>query len=493
MKRPPIVVMMGHVDHGKTTLLDYIRKTNVAAREAGGITQAIGAYEVEVPPYDEPKSRESEANRETPQQARGDFANRKITFIDTPGHEAFQNMRAYGAKVADLAILVVAADDGVKPQTKEAIQTILAAKIPYIVAINKIDKNNADPERAKNELLQNGVLLEGRGGDVSFQEISAKTGEGVPELLDLVLLASDMEEFQADPQAPAAGIIVTSRKDPRKGIVAGVVIKNGTLRLGDIIRTATASGRVRSIETAGGAKTEAIIPCTPALIIGFESLPQVGEEFTNDPDLQMTSDNSRMVAETAAADSKAMPIVIKADEAASLEALRGLIIKTAGDRTPIRIVDASVGNITENDIKIADAAGAIVIGFRTRVDKAAENLAQGKHVTVITSPIIYELEKAVADYLSGANPAERRRIEILAVFGEPRGQERIVGGRVLLGPIKNQEVFEVWNGDVKVGEGRILNLQSQRKDIPEATEGMEVGLLVQTAAEIKQGSTLIFK
>jgi translation initiation factor IF-2 len=466
-KRPPVIVIMGHVDHGKTTLLDYIRKTTVAAREAGGITQSIGAYEAE-------------------------WKGQRVTFIDTPGHEAFQNMRAYGAKVADIAVLVVAADDGVKPQTKEAIQTILTAKIPYIVAINKIDKNNADPERAKSELLQNGVLLEGRGGDVSFQEISAKTGEGVPELLDLVLLASDMEELQADLQAPAAGIIMTSRKDPRKGILVGVVIKNGTLRSGDAIRTATASGKVRSIETVSGEKTEALAPCAPALIIGFESLPQVGEEFTNDPDLQIAADNSRMATDMAAADVKAMPIVIKADETASLEALKGLIVKAAGTM-PVRIVDASVGNITENDVKTADASGALVIGFRTKVDKAAENLAQGKHVTVITSEIIYELEKAVTAHLNGVNPAERRRIEILAVFGELKGQERVVGGRVVLGPVKNQEAFEVWEGDASVGEGKILNLQSQKKDITEAKEGMEVGLLVQSAAEIKQGSTLIFK
>ncbi len=464
-KRPPVIVIMGHVDHGKTTLLDYIRKTAVAAREAGGITQAIGAYEAE-------------------------WKGQRVTFIDTPGHEAFQNMRAYGAKVADIAVLVIAADDGVKPQTKEAIQTILAAKIPYIVAINKIDKNNADPERAKSELLQNGVLLEGRGGDVSFQEISAKTGEGVPELLDLVLLASDVEELQADLQAPAEGIIMTSRKDPRKGILVGVVIKNGTLRPGDAIRTATASGKVRSIETVSGEKTEALVPCAPALIIGFESLPQVGEEFTNDPERRFES--AAAAAQGAAADAKAVPIVIKADETASLEALKGLVIKAAGTM-PVRIVDASVGNITENDVKTADASGALVIGFRTKVDKAAENLAQGKHVTVITSQIIYELEKAVVEHLNGINPAERRRIEILAVFGEPKGQERVVGGRVILGPVKNQEAFEVWEGDVSVGEGKILNLQSQKKDIGEAAERMEVGLLVQTAAEIKQGSVLMFK
>ena len=464
-KRPPVIVIMGHVDHGKTTLLDYIRKTAVAAREAGGITQAIGAYEA-------------------------DWKGEKVTFIDTPGHEAFQNMRAYGARVADLAILIVAADDGVKPQTKEAIQTILAAKLPYIVAINKIDKNNADPARAKSELLQNGVLLEGMGGDVSYQEISAKTGEGVPELLDLVLLAVEMEDLQADTKAFASGFVMTSRKDPRRGNLVGIVIKNGSLHSGDAIRTASASGKVKSIEKGSGEKASVLEPCAPALIIGFDSLPQVGEEFSSDPDKKL-----EMTAASAAAsgpfNEKAVPVVLKADEAASLEALKGLVIKSAGS-LPINIVEASVGNITENDVKTADASGAMVVGFRTKIDKAADNLAQGKHVSVVTSQIIYELEKAVTERLNGVNPAERRRIEILATFSA-KGQEQVIGGRVVLGPVKNQESFEVMDGDNSLGEGKILNLQSQKKDIAEAVEGTEVGMLVQSAVPVKQGNILIFK
>lgn len=455
---------MGHVDHGKTTLLDHIRKTAVAAREAGGITQAIGAYEA-------------------------DWKGEKVTFIDTPGHEAFQNMRAYGARVADLAILIVAADDGVKPQTKEAIQTILAAKIPYVVAINKIDKNNADPNRAKSELLQNGVLLEGMGGDVSYQEISAKTGEGVPELLDLVLLAIEMEDLKSDAGAFASGFVMTSRKDPRRGNLVGIVIKNGVLHPGDAIRTATASGKVKSIEKGSGEKADSLEPCAPALIIGFDSLPQVGEEFSADPEKKFEA--AAAAAESGPIDEKAMPVVLKADEAASLEALRGLVVKAAGS-LPINIVEAGVGNITENDVKTADASGAMVVGFRTKVDKAADNLAQGKHVAVVTSQIIYELEKAVAERLNGANPAERRRIEILATFSA-KGQEQVIGGRVVLGPVRNQEPFEVMDGDNSLGEGKILNLQSQKKDIAEAAEGTEVGMLVQSAVPVKQGNLLVFK
>ncbi len=465
-KRPPVIVVMGHVDHGKTTLLDYIRKTTVAAREAGGITQAIGAYETE-------------------------WKDQKVTFIDTPGHEAFQNMRSYGARVADLAILIIAADDGVKPQTKEAIQTITAAKLPYIVAINKIDKNNADPERAKKELLQNGVLLEGMGGDVSYQEISAKTGQGVPELLDLVLLAAEMENLTFDPQAPASGIVVTSRRDSRRGILVGVVVKNGILKTGDPVRTATVGGKAKSMETGNGSKTDRVEPCAPVLIVGFDDLPLVGERFTSDQNEKLEGPGKSSVAQ-GAADEKALPIVLKADEAASLEALRGLVLRSAGD-SPLKIIDASVGDVTEGDVKTADAGKAIVIGFRTKIDRAAENLAQGRHVEVITSQIIYELEKALTERLGRTKLTDRRRIEILATFGSPKGEEQIVGGRVVLGPVRNQESFEVWQGDEKVGDGWILNLQSQRKDIQEAGEGIEVGLLVQSATAVKQGNLLMFK
>ncbi len=466
-ERPPVIVVMGHVDHGKTTLLDYIRKTALASREAGGITQAIGAYEAE-------------------------WKGKKVTFIDTPGHEAFQNMRAYGARVADLAILVVAADDGVKPQTKEALQTILTAKIPYVVAINKIDKNNADPERAKKELLQNGVLLEGMGGDVSYQEISAKTGEGVPELLDLVLLATEMESLTTDPEAPASGIVMTSRRDSRRGVLVGIVIKNGVLKEGDPIRTATASGKAKMIEIGSGEKAEELSPCAPALIIGFDSLPRVGERFTTDLNEKMDQLEAGPATAEVAEGVEALTVVLKADETSSLEALKGLVLKSAG-KSPLKVVDASVGNITENDVKTADAAKALVIGFKTKIDRAAENLAEGRHVEIVESPIIYELEKTLTERLGKVNPADRRRLEILATFGTPKGDEQVVGGRVVLGPIKNQETFEVWQSEEKIGEGKILNLQAQKKDIAEASEGMEAGLLVQSATSIKQGNVLMFK
>ncbi len=350
MRRPPIIAVMGHVDHGKTTLLDHIRKSNLVAREAGGITQAIGAYEIE-------------------------YNGRKITFIDTPGHEAFSNMRAHGANIADLAILVVAADDGVKPQTKEALETILKSKTPYIIAINKIDKNNADVEKAKNDLLQLGVFLEGYGGNISYHLISAKTGEGVNELLDLILLATELENLEID-NAAVSGVIITSRMDPRRGILSGVILKNGILKVGQYIATATVSGKIRSIETSIGEKATEIHPSSPALIIGFEGIPDVGEEFTAGDEntvaefVKLTSMREKTVMGTAAASPEGQEIlnvILKADETASLESLKNLILKLPLGLT-VKIIDQNVGALTENDDKRAINTNTVIVRLKMKME-----------------------------------------------------------------------------------------------------------------------------
>lgn len=469
-KRPPIIVVMGHVDHGKTTLLDYIRKTSIASREAGGITQAIGAYEIV-------------------------YKEEKITFIDTPGHEAFSNMRAYGARVADLAILVVAADDGVKPQTKEALQAILDAKIPYVIAVNKIDKNNADIERTKRDLASAGVALEGEGGNVSWQQISAKTGEGVSDLLDLILLATEMEELTSDPSTPASGVILTSRLDPRRGITTGVIVKDGTLTRGAAIATHHAKGKIKFLEDSTGKMADSLVPSAPALIIGFEDLPQVGEPFLSGTEAQVTSfftsKKERIAPSGAPEEENAIRLIVKADEMASLEALKLTIESLKLPASP-RFIDTGVGNITETDVKLAGSTGALLVGFKTKIDKAAENLAKSQHTIVIDSPIIYELGKKIQEYAKKLVPKEIRRIEVLAVFGEAKGKERVVGGRVVLGPIKNQEPFEVWQNEKQIGEGKIMNLQSGRKDVSFADTDQEVGLLVQAGEPIKAGNYLLF-
>ena len=505
LKRPPIVVVMGHVDHGKTTLLDYIRKTNIATKEAGGITQSIGAYEIEVRPKDEPKSRESEANRGIPREARAigseaqarrdDFANvRKITFIDTPGHEAFSNMRYHGARAADLAILVVAADDGVKPQTKDALKHILEEKLPFVVAINKVDKPGADIEKVKLDLGKAGVYLEGFGGNVSWHAISAKNGEGIKELLDLVLLTAEVEDLKYDSDVPASGVVTSVRLEPQKGIIVGVLIENGKLVPGKFISTESASGKIKVIEDFLGRRAESLVPSSPALIYGFNELPKIGEEFIIGEELKKPSILKKEEGEAKpikASDDKTLAVILKADEAGSLEALKNLVVSIAAEFS-LNIVASSVGQIHESDIKQAESTKALVLGFRVKTGPAAVNLARARKITVINSKIIYELEKSLKDYSAKVILKDVRSIEILAVFGKPKGKEKVIGGRVVLGPVKSQESFEIWSDKTLIGAGRIINLQSGRKDVLEAEANQEVGLLVETEEPIKVGHRLVF-
>ncbi|HXF43972.1 MAG TPA: translation initiation factor IF-2 [Candidatus Paceibacterota bacterium] len=462
-KRPPIVVVMGHVDHGKTTLLDYIRKTNVASREAGGITQAIGAYEIE-------------------------HSGKKITFIDTPGHEAFSKMRAHGARVADLAILVVAADEGVKPQTEEALKQIIVSETPYIVAINKIDKAGANIEKVKQELAKVGVLLEGFGGSISWHGVSAKTGAGVNELLDLILLAAEIEDLSYDPTAPARGIVLTAHLDSRRGIVAGVVVTDGTLSKGSPIYTESASGKVKILQNFKGDTVAALNPSAPAMILGFEELPSAGEEFS-------TEKIERKVAGRSDAGTEVVPgaikVVLKANESGSLDALEHVIDKI-GRKTPITVVESGVGDIYEGDVKIAGTTGATVVGFRVKVDRAADNLAKAQKTEILVSDIIYELEKSLEEKIASGGSGEKRTLEVLAIFGEPRGKKQVVGGRIVEGFVRNGENFSVSDGVTVVGAGRVLNLQSGKKDVSEARAPSEVGLLVESDWRIKVGHKLVF-
>ncbi|MBI2278957.1 MAG: GTP-binding protein [Candidatus Brennerbacteria bacterium] len=470
-KRSPVVAILGHVDHGKTTLLDFIRKANVAAREAGGITQSVGAYEI----------------------VHGD---RKITFVDTPGHEAFATMRAHGAKVADLAVLVVAADDGVKPQTKDALAAIATAGVPYLVAVTKIDKSNANVEKVKQELAASGVLLEGYGGSVTWHAVSGKTGEGVPELLDLILLATDLLGLTWDKEAPASGVVLSSRLDARRGVLAGIVVKNGVLRVGDMIATETLKGKVKALEDFTGARAKELVPCAPALIGGFEAPPQVGEEFRAGGEAAIAEVYHGMVSPVSQSSRSektedGVRLILKADERGSLEALAVVVEKTCRE-APCRIVEKSIGNIYEGDIKLAESTGALVLGFRVKADRAAENLAEGKKVTIAIANIIYELEKFLEARLRGEKKEEGATLEILAVFGAGKGEEQIVGGRITEGTVKNRALFKVFRGGREVGEGQIVNLQSKKKNISEATAGTEVGLLVESSAAITKEDTLRF-
>ncbi|MDE2019787.1 MAG: GTP-binding protein [Patescibacteria group bacterium] len=485
-KRPPIVVVMGHVDHGKTTLLDFIRKSNVAEREAGGITQATAAYEIL-----------------HPSTSSGQVADRKITFIDTPGHEAFTAMRSRGATAADIAILVVAADEGVKPQTKEAIAILQESKTPFVVAFTKIDKPGANLEKAKTDLMASGVLLEGYGGQVSYHGVSAKTGEGVGDLLDLILLATDMENLTYDPAAAAAGFVLEARRDPRRGIAAAVVVKNGVLKRGDPIATPSASGKIKILENFMGKPVEQLEPSAPAVVIGFEELPNVGEEFGENAKIQMA--NAKRISSPRAAMANgqkkgALNLILKSSDAGSLEALSVVLrnLQPQGGKTP-HIVDESVGDITDGDVKHALATDATIIGFKNRIEKGARNLAEAHAVTMITSDIVYDLAAAVEEFLIGVRgPSAQGELEILAVFNSEKLDKQLVGGRVADGTIRNRASFEIKRGGegaepAVVGTGRIVSLQEKKNEIAQAEQGKEIGLMVNAGVLVQIGDRLVVK
>ncbi|MDP1706282.1 MAG: GTP-binding protein [bacterium] len=462
--RPPIVAVMGHIDHGKTTLLDYIRQTNIAGKEAGGITQSIGAYEIS-------------------------HNGKKITFIDTPGHEAFSKMRERGAKAADLAILVVAADDGVKPQTKEALKAIRQAEIPFVVAINKIDKNNADIERVKSDLRNNEVLLEGEGGDVSWQAISAKKGEGINELLDLILLVAEVADLKYNPITPANGIILTAKLDSQRGLAVSAVLRDGILKKGEMIATPTANGRIKILENFLGESVAELAPSSPVLILGFEKLPQTGEEFFVGGSAAVGSEKKSNF--DFATDIGGLKVILRAEEAGSLEALIDLM-KKISISMPLSILDASIGRINEGDVKMAAMTDAIVIGFRVKTDKSAENVIKTQKVRIIFSDVIYDLEKSLKEMVGADTVSKENVFEILAVFGQRKGKEQVVGGRVAIGVVRNQSSFDIFSNNEKIGSGRILNLQSQKKDIAKVSVGEEAGVLVETDISVVVGQEFVF-
>ncbi|HEY5220669.1 MAG TPA: translation initiation factor IF-2 [Candidatus Paceibacterota bacterium] len=477
-QRPPIVVVMGHVDHGKTTLLDYIRKANIAAREAGGITQATAAYEIV-------------------------HADRKITFIDTPGHEAFTAMRSRGAQVADLAILVVAADEGVKPQTKEAIKIIEDAKTPFIVAINKVDKTGGNLDKARNDLMAAGVMLEGYGGQVSYHAVSAKTGEGIDDLLDLILLAADVEELTYDASVPASGFVLEAKRDPKRGIEATVIVKNGTLSRGDAVRTHTASGKVKILEDFLGKTVSELTPSAPAIIIGFEKIPKVGEEFAVGELKEEASATARgpvvaAVNQISKSKPNTLNLILKAGDAGSLEALSVVLrgIDQKGGKE-INIVEEGVGDITDGDIRHAIATKATIIGFKNRVEKGAKVLADAQTVTVITSEIVYDLSAAVEEYFSGARgPAGAGELEVLALFNQEKPQKQLVGGRVTSGTFHGKTSFDIVRGHVgsaPIGNGKILGLREKKSEIFQADKGKEIGVLLDSQTIVQVGDKLLIR
>lgn len=488
--RSPIVVVVGHIDHGKTTLLDYIRKTSIAEKETGGITQGIGAYQIEVP-----------TPTETGSGSRP-HASGKITFIDTPGHEAFSAMRIRGTHVADIAVLVVAADEGLKPQTEEAIRIIREAGLPFVVAINKTDKTNADPAKVKSQLAEHSVLVEGFGGTVPVVELSAKTGQGVPTLLETILLLAELEELNSDPAKAGEGVVIESHLDPKRGATATLLVENGTMRRGEFVAVGGQVTPVRILENFRGETTESAGASEPIRITGFGDPPALGETFRAFTD--------RKAADAFAAAAPARPaerpagaadvqhtisIVLKADVLGSLEALGAAIGAIGSTELGNRIWKAEVGDINESDVKLAAATkDTFIAGFRVKLPAVIKELAERSGVTIVTGDVIYELLDAVKATMVAFAPSEVRRedlgsAKVLALFREDRGKQ-IVGGRVEAGQIRRGARFDIARNSVTIGSGKIIELQSNRRAVEEVVREQEFGILAETGTPIAVGDTL---
>ncbi|MDO8601768.1 MAG: GTP-binding protein [bacterium] len=490
--RSPVVVVMGHVDHGKTTLLDYIRKSNVAAKEAGGITQGVGAYEVTRTKADSTRTSTDSPSRPLPSASSQGMS--AITFIDTPGHEAFSKMRSRGALIADIAILVVAADNSVQPQTKEAIKIIQESKLPYVVAITKIDTKGANVEQVKKDLLQENVLLEGFGGDISFQPLSSKTGEGVNELLDHILLIAEVEGFSYDPASPAEGFILEAHLNNQTGVTTTVIIKNGTLKLGERIATDTAGGRIRSLQNFLGQNVKELTPSSPAIILGFDTLPKIGDRFTIG-DAKAAAPKKRISGAPifGQKSEKKMNFILKANVAGSLEALREAIMKLKPPgNAKLNIIEESVGDITDGDAKMALSTNAFLVAFKVKSNAAAKTLIKAHGVKIFDSEIIYELIDSIEKEISGENKKiVAGDLEILAVFDQKNPGKQIIGGKVLTGAIFNQSTIEVHRKGAEVGTGKIVNLQTGKKDVVQLDTPLEGGLLFSSQVLIAKGDHLI--
>lgn len=473
ISRPPIVTILGHVDHGKTTLLDFIRKSAVAAKEHGGITQHIGAYQVA-------------------------HDNKLITFIDTPGHAAFEKMRSRGANVADIAILVVAIDDGLMPQTIEAIKHIQAAKVPTIVAINKIDLPGIDKNvqllKIKKQLSDQKINLEEYGGDVPVIPLSAKTGEGVDKLLEMILLVSEMHELKGDPALSAAGVVIEANLDKFKGSVATVLVRNGTLKRGDAIAIGGVTGKVRGLFDYNGKPVDMAGPSTPVEVLGLEAVPQVGAVLGELPEVKQAEAIISLVDRLKAGDTKTLKVIIKADKQGSLEAIETSLLKFNGEKKIIDFIFSGTGDIGEENIKLAATVGAIVIGFNVKVASGAQKLAENEHVLIRNYNIIYELLEDVEEVVNtllevGQLEEVLGKANIIAEF--PHGKlEKIAGCRMTEGTIAKGQKIRVVREGVLVGETKLKSLKKVKEEVNKVEKGNDCGMLFDPIVDFQIGDTV---
>lgn len=488
--RAPVVTVMGHVDHGKTSLLDYIRKAKVAAGEAGGITQHIGAYHVET-------------------------GHGMVTFLDTPGHAAFTAMRARGAKSTDIVVLVVAADDGVMPQTEEAVTHARAAGVPLVVAVNKIDKEGADPERVKNELSGRGVIPEAWGGDTQFVNVSAHTGDGIDALLDAILLQAEILELQAPEDVPAKGLVIESRLDKGRGPVASVLVQSGTLRQGDIMLAGLQYGRVRAMLDENGNAISEATPSIPVQILGLDGTPEAGENFavvesekrarevasfrlakTRETRMarQQAAKLDSLFSGMAAGEKKVLNVVLKADVRGSLEAIISALTELGNEEVYVNVISDGVGGIAETDINLAITSGAVVFGFNVRADSSARKLAEAEGVDLRYYSVIYDLIDDVKQALSGMLAPELREqivgiAEVRDVFRSPKFGS-VAGCMVLEGVVSRNKPIRVLRNDVVIYEGELESLRRFKDDVGEVRAGFECGIGVRNYNDVRVGDKI---
>ena len=488
-ERPPVITIMGHVDHGKTSLLDAIRTTNVVEGEAGGITQKIGAYQVVKD-------------------------GKRITFIDTPGHEAFTDMRARGAQVTDIAILVVAADDGVMPQTVEAISHAKVAKVPIIVAVNKIDKPEANPMKVKQELMEHGIVSVEWGGDVEFVEVSAKKKINLDGLLDTILITAEILELKGNVKKRAKGVVLESRLDPKMGPIADILVQEGTLKIGDVIVAGEVQGKVKALLNDKGERVNTAIVSQPVEVIGFNNVPDAGdtmyviqneqhakrivEEVRKERKIQETTKKTisleSLSDQLKHEDLKELNLILRADSKGSVDALRDSLLKLSNDEVAVNIIQAASGAITESDIKLAEAAGAIIIGFNVRPTTKALKEAETNKVEIRTSGIIYhiieDIEKALAGMLDPEFKEEYQgRIEIKKVFKVSK-VGNVAGCIVIDGKVKSDSNIRILRDNVVIYEGKLASLKRFKDDAKEVVAGQECGLGVENFNDIKEGDVV---